>query len=70
MAQVPPPQIPLNGVKACLFDAHGTRLDFAPAAGACREIPRDAVDKLTALWRDKQLQFTWLRAAQDRHADF
>jgi 2-haloacid dehalogenase len=49
MAQVPPPQIPLNGVKACLVDAYGTRLDFASAAGACREIPRDAVDKLTAL---------------------
>ena len=25
---------------------------------------------LTALWRDKQLQYTWLRAAQGRHADF
>jgi len=22
------------------------------------------------LWRDKQLQYTWLRAAQGRHADF
>ena len=30
----------------------------------------DAADKLTALWRDKQLQYTWLRAAQGRHADF
>jgi 2-haloacid dehalogenase len=27
-------------------------------------------DRLTALWRDKQLQYTWLRAAQGRHADF
>jgi 2-haloacid dehalogenase len=25
---------------------------------------------LTALWRDKQLQYTWLRAIQGRHADF
>jgi 2-haloacid dehalogenase len=25
---------------------------------------------LTALWRDKQLQYTWLRAVQGRHADF
>ena len=30
-------------MKACLFDAYGTWLDFASAAGACREIPRDAV---------------------------
>jgi 2-haloacid dehalogenase len=26
--------------------------------------------RLTALWRDKQLQYTWLRATQGRHADF
>jgi 2-haloacid dehalogenase len=70
MAQIPATQIPLNGVKACLFDAYGTLFDFASAARACKEIPRDAVDRLTALWRDKQLQYTWLRAAQDRHADF
>jgi len=63
-------QIPLNGVRACLFDAYGTLFDFASAARACKEIPRDAVDKLTALWRDKQLQYTWLWAAQARHADF
>ena len=29
-----------------------------------------SIDKLTALWRDKQLQYTWLRALQGRHADF
>ena len=29
-----------------------------------------AAFRLTALWRDKQLQYTWLRAAQGRHADF
>jgi 2-haloacid dehalogenase len=70
MSQVPPTLIPLSGVKACLFDAYGTLFDFASAARACEDIPRDAVDKLTALWRDKQLQYTWLRAAQARHADF
>lgn len=30
----------------------------------------DAADDLTALWREKQLSYTWLRAAQGRHADF
>ena len=30
----------------------------------------DDIDKLTALWRDKQLQYTWLRAAQGLHVDF
>jgi 2-haloacid dehalogenase len=60
----------LNGVKACVFDAYGTLFDFAAAARGCRDALGDKIDQLTALWRDKQLQYTWLRAAQGRHADF
>ena len=61
---------PLRGVQACVFDAYGTLFDFAAAARKCRDKLGDDIDKLTALWRDKQLQYTWLRAAQGRHADF
>jgi 2-haloacid dehalogenase len=60
----------LSGIKACVFDAYGTLFDFASAAKRCRDVLGDDVDTLTALWRDKQLQYTWLRAAQGRHADF
>ena len=62
--------IPLAGVQACVFDAYGTLFDFASAARSCRDVLGEAIDKLTALWRDKQLQYTWLRAVQGRHADF
>ena len=61
---------PLRGVRACVFDAYGTLFDFASAARHCRDALGDDIDRLTALWRDKQLQYTWLRAAQGRHADF
>jgi 2-haloacid dehalogenase len=61
---------PLVGVQACVFDAYGTLFDFASAAKSCRDMLGDGVDRLTALWRDKQLQYTWLRALQGRHADF
>jgi 2-haloacid dehalogenase len=60
----------LKGVSACLFDAYGTLFDFASAANRCRDLLGDNTDKLTALWRDKQLQYTWLRTLQGRHADF
>jgi 2-haloacid dehalogenase len=60
----------LNGVKACVFDAYGTLFDFAAAARGCLDVLGESIDKLTALWRDKQLQYTWLRALQGRHADF
>src|SRR5713226_6967803 len=61
---------PLIGVKACVFDAYGTLFDFAAAARGCRDVLGDDIDRLTGLWRDKQLQYTWLRAVQGRHADF
>jgi 2-haloacid dehalogenase len=60
----------LSGIKACVFDAYGTLFDFAAAAKGCRDVLGDNIDKLTAIWRDKQLQYTWLRALQGRHADF
>jgi 2-haloacid dehalogenase len=61
---------PLTGVKACVFDAYGTLFDFASAARASPDVPPEAAGRLSALWRDKQLAYTWLRAAQHRHADF
>jgi 2-haloacid dehalogenase len=60
----------LDDVRACVFDAYGTLFDFAFAARRCRDVLDERADRLTALWRDKQLQYTWLRAAQGRHADF
>jgi 2-haloacid dehalogenase len=61
---------PLAGVKACVFDAYGTLFDFASAARNCREVPSDKIGPVTTLWRDKQLQYTWLRAVQGLHMDF
>src|SRR6266849_6707884 len=59
-----------SGIRACVFDAYGTLFDFASAAAGCRDVLGDRAAPLTALWRDKQLQYTWLRAVQGRHADF
>jgi 2-haloacid dehalogenase len=61
---------PLSGIKACVFDAYGTLFDFASAAKSCRDVLGDKADALAALWRDKQIQYTWLRAVQGRHAEF
>jgi 2-haloacid dehalogenase len=57
-------------IEACVFDAYGTLFDFASAANACRDALGGDGPRLTALWRDKQLQYTWLLAAQGRHRDF
>lgn len=57
-------------VRACVFDAYGTLFDFASAAGRCRDVLGDKAAALTTLWRDKQLQYTWLRSLQGLHVDF
>jgi len=57
------PNRPLSGVRACVFDAYGTLFDFASAARSCADVLGDAAERVSALWRDKQLQYTWLRAA-------
>lgn len=67
---LPAEKLRMNGIKACVFDAYGTLFDFGAAARKCRDVLGDDIDKLTVLWRDKQLQYTWLRVAQGRHADF
>ena len=60
----------LSGIRACVFDAYGTLFDYASAAASCRNVLGDRLGPITALWRDKQLQYSWLRALQGRHADF
>jgi 2-haloacid dehalogenase len=60
----------LDGIRACVFDAYGTLFDYAAAAAGCRDALGDKHAAFTQLWRDKQLQYTWLRALEGRHADF
>ena len=60
----------LSGVRACVFDAYGTLFDYASAAASCRNVLGDRLGPITALWRDKQLQYTWLRGLQGRHIAF
>jgi len=60
----------LEGIRACVFDAYGTLFDFASAAARCADVPDQKLAALTSLWREKQLQYTWLRSMQETFADF
>ncbi len=59
-----------SAVRACVFDAYGTLFDFASAAARCRDVLGEKAGPLTTLWRDKQLQYSWLRSLQHRYVDF
>jgi 2-haloacid dehalogenase len=60
----------LEGIQAVVFDAYGTLFDVqSPVAKLASEIGDKAVS-LGALWRQKQLEYTWLRSLMGTHADF
>jgi 2-haloacid dehalogenase len=60
----------LPGIRACVFDAYGTLFDYASAAARAGDVLGDKVTPLTALWREKQLQYTWLRSLQGHYVNF
>lgn len=62
-------------ITTCVFDAYGTLFDVAAAARQAASEPEFAQlsDRWPALaehWRQKQLQYTWLRAITQAHCDF
>jgi 2-haloacid dehalogenase len=60
----------ISGIKACVFDAYGTLFDVHSAVGKHRERLGDIADQVSAVWRTKQLEYTWLRSLMGHHADF
>ncbi|MEJ2508252.1 MAG: haloacid dehalogenase type II [Gammaproteobacteria bacterium] len=60
----------LTDIGACVFDAYGTLFDVHSAVGALRPRLEPKADAVSATWRDKQVQYTWLRSLMGRHADF
>jgi 2-haloacid dehalogenase len=52
-----------------LFDAYGTLFDVHSVVEAGRTITDDP-QQLSALWRQKQLEYTWLRSLMGRYEDF
>jgi 2-haloacid dehalogenase len=57
-------------IAACVFDAYGTLYDFNSAAARCRDRLGGKADELSALWRLKQLQYSWLRSLMGSYAPF
>ncbi len=61
-----------SDIGACVFDAYGTLFDVHSAAARYRGELGDAADAVSQTWRDKQLQYTWLRSLMgpQHHIDF
>ncbi|HKM54103.1 MAG TPA: haloacid dehalogenase type II [Isosphaeraceae bacterium] len=56
--------------RLCLFDAYGTLFDLSSVAQRSAARLGERAPALLALWRQKQLEYTWLRTLMQRHAPF
>jgi len=57
-------------IRACVFDAYGTLLDFNSAVARHSIRLGEAADGVAATWRTKQLEYAWVGSLTGRHADF
>jgi 2-haloacid dehalogenase len=53
-----------------IFDAYGTLFDIHAAVRHFQEKLGDDARKLSAIWRRKQLEYSWVRALAGRYKDF
>jgi len=59
-----------SDIDACVFDAYGTLFDVHSAVAAFAEKIGPSHSQLSALWRTRQLEYTWLRSLMKSHIDF
>ncbi len=57
-------------IKAYAFDAYGTLFDVAGAINRYRDVIGSDADAMAALWRVKQLEYTWTLTLMGRYEDF
>jgi 2-haloacid dehalogenase len=57
-------------VRAFIFDAYGTLFDVHAAISRHRAAVGPDADRISELWRAKQLEYTWTLSAMGRYEDF
>ena len=61
---------PASPVRAVVFDAYGTLFDVHSVASLAEQLFPGRGDALSQLWRQKQLEYSWLRAMSRRYKPF
>ena len=59
-----------SDIGACVFDAYGTLFDVHSAVARGGSVLGERAQAVSDLWRQKQLEYTWLRSLMDAHVDF
>ena len=59
-----------KSVRHAVFDAYGTLFDVHSAASRYQARLGEQAHAVSAMWRTKQLEYTWLRSLMHRYVDF
>jgi 2-haloacid dehalogenase len=60
----------IGGIAACVFDAYGTLFDVHSPVVQLADRIGPLASEFSKLWRQKQLEYTWLRSLMQEHVDF
>lgn len=60
----------MNSIRACVFDAYGTLLDVHSAVMGNVNKVGESAEAFSALWRQRQLEYSWTRTMMGKYADF
>ncbi|CAL60862.1 (S)-2-haloacid dehalogenase (2-haloalkanoic acid dehalogenase) (L-2-haloacid dehalogenase) (Halocarboxylic acid halidohydrolase) [Herminiimonas arsenicoxydans] len=60
----------MKNIQSVVFDLYGTLYDVQSVSTACEEAFPNMGDTIATLWRQKQLEYTWLRSLMDRYVNF
>jgi 2-haloacid dehalogenase len=63
-------QAPGPAIRAFVFDAYGTLFDVHSVVALSNEIFPGRGEALSQLWRNRQLEYSWLLTLMDRYEDF
>lgn len=60
----------MNDIRGIVFDLYGTLFDVHSVAATCETIYPQHGREISVLWRQKQLEYTWLRSLMGEYANF
>jgi len=60
----------MNAIKAVVFDLYGTLYDVHSVRTLCDRIYRGQGELVSKMWRQKQLEYTWMRTLMGQYKDF
>lgn len=60
----------MNDIKAVVFDLYGTLYDVHSVATRCDDCYPQRGREISLMWRQKQIEYTWLRSLMDSYKDF